>query len=123
MKACLLVLLCCLSAPALALEPARPPETKLGRFLKTCAWGFGIGAAAGTVSLVFEDKPSEHTINIARGASLGLYGGIIYGLVDAENQARSRQARPEIDDYIGVRPVIEQGRLDGAEAVAAFPLW
>lgn len=97
-------------------------ETKLARFLKTCAWGTAIGAGVGAVSLVFEDKPSEHTVNIARGASLGLYGGIAYGLVETEKETRMQQ-RPEVDDYIGgVRPVIDKGRVAGAEATLLFRL-
>lgn len=59
-------------------SPAQASE--FTRFLRTCAWGTLGGALVGTASLILEDKPSEHTINIARGASLGLYAGIIYGL-------------------------------------------
>ena len=56
----------------------------LGRFLKACAWGTAIGAGAGAVTLAFEEKPSDHTVNVARGASLGLYAGIAYGLLQQQ---------------------------------------
>lgn len=62
-------------APAFAIQDIRT-------FLKTCAIGTGAGALIGTMSLVLTDKPSENLNNIAKGTSLGLYGGIIYGLSD-----------------------------------------
>ena len=48
-------------------------------FLKSSGYGALFGALAGTVSLVFEDKMGDHSINVARGTSLGLYAGMIYG--------------------------------------------
>ncbi len=65
---------CCLLLSPLA------KASDLAGFLRTCAWGTLAGALVGTASLIAEDKPSEHTINIARGASLGLYAGILYGI-------------------------------------------
>lgn len=52
------------------------------RFLKNCAYGVLIGAAAGVVSMSVQDQPSQHTKDIAKGASLGLYAGIIYSYYD-----------------------------------------
>lgn len=52
----------------------------LRQFLKSCGYGTLAGAGLGLASLVFEKKPNESYANIARGASLGLYGGIAYGL-------------------------------------------
>ncbi len=52
----------------------------LKQFLKSCGYGTLAGAGLGLASLVFEKKPNESYGNIARGASLGLYGGIAYGL-------------------------------------------
>lgn len=59
---------------------------ELRQFLKSCAWGTLAGAGAGVVSLAFTDKPSESWNNVARGASLGLYGGIIYGLYQVNKE-------------------------------------
>jgi hypothetical protein len=47
---------------------------------KSCGYGTMAGAGLGLASLVFEKKPNESYGNIPRGASLGLYGGIAYGL-------------------------------------------
>lgn len=79
--------------------PALSAPGDLGRFLKSCAWGTGLGAAAGAVTLAFEEKPGEHTVNIARGASLGLYAGIAYGLLQAQKKA-------PIPETVRVLPVL-----------------
>lgn len=81
------------------------------QFLKTCGWGVAIGAGVGAVSLAFEDKPSEHTINIARGASLGLYGGIAYGL--AAVNAPPPSAPPA--EVWGVIPRFDKGQVSGLD--------
>lgn len=55
-------------------------ETDMSGFLKSCGYGALGGAGAGVMSLAFVDKPSEQLNNISKGASLGLYFGIGYGL-------------------------------------------
>lgn len=88
-----------------------PDQGSLGRFLKNCAWGTVIGAGAGVVSLAFENRPSDHTINIARGASLGLYGGIAYGLAEMNNP----QKRQLQEDAFAFVPRFEKGQVSGLE--------
>ncbi|MFP5519622.1 MAG: hypothetical protein ACLGGX_06940 [Bdellovibrionia bacterium] len=69
-------------------------------FLKSCAYGTMGGAALGLASLALVDKPSEHTANVARGASLGLYAGIAYGWYQLQNEDSSDnylQARQELN--------------------------
>ena len=61
---------------------------EIKEFLKSCGYGTLIGAMAGIVSLGFEKVPNEHSQNIARGASLGLYSGIFYGLYEIKNQKK-----------------------------------
>lgn len=48
-------------------------------FITTAGKGILVGATLGVVSLAFEDHPEDSWNNVARGASLGLYGGIAYG--------------------------------------------
>lgn len=81
--ACGLMLLVCFEVESNAQD--------LKGFLKSCAWGTVGGAVAGTVSLAFENKPSEHMNNIARGASLGLYAGILYGVADSSQVNRASE--------------------------------
>lgn len=66
---------------------------ELTEFLKSCGYGTLIGAGVGVVSLAFEKNPSEHANNVARGASLGLYGGIVYGLLEAQERPSKHEVR------------------------------
>lgn len=108
MKICILVAALMIASPSFA------AGENLINFLKTCGWGTVIGAGAGAVSLAFTDKPSDHTGDIARGASLGLYGGIAYGLIDL-NQPTQKSNR--VDDLVGwISPDFDRGQLQGASA-------
>lgn len=49
-------------------------------FLKSCAYGTAAGALLGLASLAVSEDPSANRGNVARGASLGLYAGIGFGL-------------------------------------------
>ncbi|RME15006.1 MAG: hypothetical protein D6797_07575 [Bdellovibrio sp.] len=49
-------------------------------FLMACTYGTLAGTLVGVASLAFTDKPGENLRNVARGASLGLYLGILLGL-------------------------------------------
>jgi hypothetical protein len=59
---------------------AETPQSPMKKFLVSCGYGMAGGAAVGLVSLAFEPSPETKLNNIARGASLGLYAGIGYGL-------------------------------------------
>lgn len=86
--------------------------TDLPSFLKACAYGTLAGATAGLVSLALTDKPSEHGNNVARGASLGLYAGIAYGLLKKDPPAQT-----VVDPYASLAPVIHEGKVDGAQVL------
>ncbi|KYG65176.1 hypothetical protein AZI87_11455 [Bdellovibrio bacteriovorus] len=77
-------------------------------FLKSCAWGTLGGAAVGVMSLAVEDKPSESWNNVAKGASLGLYAGIAYGLVKMNQEPKMQQA----PDF-AIVPQFQEGKVDG----------
>ena len=64
---------------------------ELSDFLSACGYGTLIGAGVGVISLAFEKTPSEHSNNIARGASLGLYGGIIYGVAKYNEEPQTHE--------------------------------
>lgn len=81
-----------LIAILMAITPKQAKAADVQGFLKNCGWGTLAGAGAGILSLAFEDRPSDHTINIARGASLGLYGGIIYGVIELQNERRMKES-------------------------------
>lgn len=81
----------------------------LKQFMADCAYGVGFGAVAGVVSMALTDKPSEHTRNVAMGASLGLYGGIGYGLYRMQGEASS-------GDYVR----LSVSRTDTKDGLALF---
>lgn len=49
-------------------------------FLMSCTYGVLAGTMVGAATLAFTDKPGDHLNHIARGASFGLYAGILLGL-------------------------------------------
>lgn len=85
-------------------------------FLLSAGYGAVIGAGVGVVSLLAEDNPDKHMINIARGASLGLYAGMAYGLYVNYG---ATQAQPQ-SDYTLV-PRLDRKGLTGADLnIVAF---
>lgn len=84
-------------------------------FLTNCAWGTLGGAAVGVVSLAFTDKPSESWGNVAKGASLGLYAGIAYGII-----ALNKQSESSVTSDYAIVPEIEQGRISGLHIAATL---
>jgi hypothetical protein len=48
-------------------------------FIMSCSYGVLAGTLVGAASLAFESQPGKNLNNVARGASLGLYAGILLG--------------------------------------------
>lgn len=79
-------------------------------FFISCGYGTLAGAALGAVSVAVSENPSEKSMNIARGASLGLYAGIGYGIY--------RSQHPLIDDrevHLWIEPLMKNQKMDGAQ--------
>ncbi|MEK7355871.1 MAG: hypothetical protein AAB250_05450 [Bdellovibrionota bacterium] len=63
-------------------------------FILSCSYGVLAGTLVGAATLAFSDKPGDNLNKVARGASIGLYAGILLGLYvvygggsDAEDEA------------------------------------
>ena len=56
---------------------AKPAASRV--FLLTSTYGVLVGTLTGLASLAFYEEPGTHKKNIALGASLGLYTGILLG--------------------------------------------
>lgn len=71
-------------------------------FILSCTYGTLAGTLVGFGTLAFTRKPSEHLGNIARGASLGLYSGIIlglyvvYGVPDSGENINNEEPPPQL---------------------------
>jgi hypothetical protein len=62
-------------------QPLPPPENSTTReFIASCTYGVLAGTLVGAASLAFTDRPGDSLNRVARGASLGLYTGILLGL-------------------------------------------
>lgn len=73
-KTIITLILSVLIVPRLALaDPAKD-------FVMSCTYGVLAGTLVGTATLAFSDKPGDNLNRIARGASIGLYSGILLGL-------------------------------------------
>jgi hypothetical protein len=72
---------------SLVVWPARADDP-MTQFLKSCAYGTLAGAGLGLVTLSVSENPNRGGINqVARGASLGLYAGIAWGIYQSRNEA------------------------------------
>jgi len=75
-----LVLSICLSVSCLGISRsavAAPSKTKV--YVLTSTYGIMAGTLTGLASLAFYNSPGDHLRNVAVGASLGLYMGVLLG--------------------------------------------
>ncbi|MCM2282550.1 MAG: hypothetical protein NDI61_11970 [Bdellovibrionaceae bacterium] len=69
-------------------RPARAEPMR--EFVMSCSYGVLAGTLVGAATLAFTDRPGDNLNKIARGASLGLYAGmllgayVIYGVPDED---------------------------------------
>ena len=61
--------------------PASEAQDSASReFVMSCTYGVLAGTLVGAAMLAFTDQPGENLSKVARGASIGLYTGILLGL-------------------------------------------
>ncbi len=61
-------------------SPLARAENPTREFVMSCTYGVLAGTLVGAASLAFTSQPSKNMHRVARGASLGLYTGILLGL-------------------------------------------
>lgn len=89
----------------------------------SCTYGVLAGTLVGAATLAFTDKPSDNLNKVARGASLGLYTGILLGLYVVyivpgmdDNPEDEEDPLARLDKFpLLVQPKFEGGQLAGAE--------
>jgi hypothetical protein len=84
---------------ASVLTPPRAHAAAMREFILSCTYGVLAGTMMGAATLAFTERPSDHLYRVARGASLGLYAGILLGayvvfLVPDEN-SQDEEPLPE----------------------------
>jgi len=77
-------------------------------FFINCGYGTLAGAALGALTVAVSENPGEKSMNIARGASLGLYAGIGYGLYQSQQPAADQQV------HIWLEPMLMDRKAEGA---------
>lgn len=103
-------------APALALvlatvmlTPRFSQAEPMRDFVMSCSYGVLAGTLVGAATLAFADKPGDNLNKVARGASIGLYAGILLGLYVVYGVPNQEEA--EIRDQLG------QQQIDGLQFV------
>lgn len=69
-----------ISAAVASAQPQSPPDNSGREFIASCTYGVLAGTLVGAASLAFTKRPGDNLNRVARGASLGLYTGILLGL-------------------------------------------
>lgn len=102
-----------LLALSLILPPRAEATDATREFITSCVYGTIAGTLVGVASLAFTSQPGENLRNVARGASLGLYAGILLGVyvtqVVPDGDEPQPQNQPEPGDEGQPLPPVEEG--------------
>jgi len=83
----------------------------LQAFMLTTTYGVIAGSLTGLASLAFYKEAGEHSRNVAIGASLGLYVGILLGAYVVYMPALKNSMGPSEDDSVDEDPINLNSRL------------
>ena len=85
-------------------EPRSKQGSEMRAFVMSCTYGVLAGTLVGAATLAFTENPGDHLRNVAKGASLGLYAGILLGAyVVYVVPGQMEQKRLEEEDKLGVK--------------------
>lgn len=106
--------------------PSHSRAEPMREFIMSCSYGVLAGTLVGAATLAFSEKPGDNLNKVARGASFGLYGGILLGLYVVYGVPNQEES--EIREQLGyqnprfesprfvVAPVLSpQGAINGGE--------
>ncbi len=104
--------------------PLEASSDPMREFVLSCSYGVMAGTLVGAATLAFSDRPGDNLNKVARGASIGMYAGILLGLyvvygvpsgpeeVDDDDDALEGQVfRPP---PILLQPLLGERGLEGA---------
>ena len=105
-----------MAAPLAQAAPSDPAGQR--EFLLSCVYGTVAGTLVGAASLAFTDKPNKNLNRVARGASIGLYAGILLGLYVVYGTSED-DADPVV---LAPAPVMDDitGEMNGGLLVTSF---
>lgn len=84
---------------AVVLTPKTANAEPMRDFIMSASYGVLAGTLVGAATLAFSDKPGENLNKVARGASFGLYAGILLGLYVVYGVPNQEEA--DIRDQLG----------------------
>ncbi len=82
------------------ITPRRAQAEPMREFIMSCSYGVLAGTLVGAATLAFSDKPGDNLNKVARGASFGLYAGILLGLYVVYGVPNQEEA--SIRDQLGI---------------------
>ena len=105
------------------IAPARAQADSTREFMMSAAYGTLAGTIVGAATLAFSDRPGDNLNKVARGASLGLYAGILLGVYvayggpseDSDAAEQLRHTSIKAPDLF-VAPIVGERGLEGAQA-------
>ena len=108
---------------AMICVPAKAHADSSREFMMSAAYGALAGTIVGAATLAFSDRPGDNLNRVARGASLGLYAGILLGAYvayggpseDADVAEQLKHTSYKQPDLI-VAPIVSRRGLEGAQA-------
>ena len=91
-------------------------------FVVSCSYGVLAGTMVGAATLAFSEKPGDNLNKVARGASLGLYAGILLGAYvvfggPSEDEDAAAQLRGTVmkePPRFQVYPLLSERGVEGA---------
>ncbi|MBN8541637.1 MAG: hypothetical protein J0L82_14695 [Deltaproteobacteria bacterium] len=84
---------------AILVTPRAAKAEPMRDFVMSCSYGVLAGTLVGAATLAFSDKPGDNLNKVARGASFGLYAGILLGLYVVYGVPNQEEA--DIRDQLG----------------------
>lgn len=106
---------------------SRAEAEPMREFVMSCSYGVLAGTLVGAATLAFSDKPGDNLNKVARGASFGLYAGILLGLyvvygVPSQEESNLREQLGQIDSVkpesmkLLIAPLLSsRGGIEGGE--------
>jgi hypothetical protein len=112
-----------LSISTSAFAAPAPVEENPGReFIMSCTYGVLAGTLVGAASLAFTSRPGDNFNKVARGASIGLYTGILLGIYVVYIVPSMEASGEEPDPTVQIPPLwveplfTAKNQIDGVKA-------
>lgn len=112
--------------PLILVSPQKATAEPMREFILSCSYGVLAGTLVGAATLAFSDKPGDNLDSVARGASIGLYAGmllgayVVYGVPSSDDELYMQQLTDSSssDDSENSKPSPYSGKVSSISARA-----